>query len=99
MSAMGSSLESCLPPLDVSSVAGQITAILAQRHDEALLRGDDASAERYDAGLDTIYFASLLLMVVDGTGELRRRDQVLSVLDAVEDVLAELRDWVEGTTL
>lgn len=81
--------------LDVSSVAGRITAILARRQERALARDDVATAARFDAGLDTIYFASLLLMVENGTGETRAPAQVLAALDTIEDVVAELRSWVE----
>ena len=93
---MDGSLQQCLPPFDVSTVAGRITSILAQRHASARRHGDEALASRYDAGLDTIYYAALLLMIVDGSGETRSRAEVLATLDAVSEVTADLRDWIAG---
>jgi hypothetical protein len=84
------------PPLDVSSVAGRITNIVARRRAEAECAGDQETAARFDIGLDTIYYASLLLMVVEGSGELRNRDQIMGALAAAEEIIGELRNWLGG---
>jgi hypothetical protein len=92
----GYSISQHTASLDVSSVAGRITSLIARRHGQAVLAGDDATAQRFDVSLDTIYFASLLLMLVNGTGQTRGREQVLAALDSVEDVVADLRHWIEN---
>ncbi len=93
---MDGTLPSCVPALDVSAVAGRITSFLARRHASANRQGDVALAARYDANLDTIYYAALLLMIVDGTGATRSRTQVLAALDSVSEVTEDLRDWIGG---
>lgn len=93
---MDGTLPSCVPDLDVSVVAGRITSFLAKRHASASRQGNPMLAARYDASLDTIYYAALLLMIVDGSGATRSRTQVLAALDAVSEVTEDLRDWVAG---
>jgi hypothetical protein len=80
--------------LDVSSVAGRITSIVARRHGQAVLNGDTETADRFDVSLDTIYFASLLLVLVNGTAQPRGRAQMLAALESVEDVVSDLRHWI-----
>jgi hypothetical protein len=80
--------------LDVSTVAGEITSILARRYEGALRGSDSDGAGRFDVGLDTVYFAALLLMIVNGSGETRERADVLAALDTVKDVVGDLRHWV-----
>jgi hypothetical protein len=87
------------PPLDVSSVAGRITSIVARRRAQAERTGDADTAARFDLGLETIYYASLLLMVVEGTGETRSRDELVALLATAEDVIGELRGWLGGQAI
>ncbi len=91
MRLMDGALQSLAPPLDVSSVAGWITSVVARRRAQAELAGDAQMAARFDIGLDAIYYASLLLMVVEGTGELRSRTQVVATLETAGEVIEELR--------
>ena len=84
-------------PLDTSGVAGRITGIIAARHERAVAEEDAATAARYDVSLDTIYFATLLLMVVNGTGATRDRREVLAALDTAGEVIGALRREIEGS--
>ena len=82
--------------LDTSDVAGKITSIVGSRYEQAVLGQDEDTAERFDVSLDTIYFAALLLTVVNGSGEARSRGQVIAALDTVSEVIGELRQWIES---
>ena len=89
-------LDRLLPQMDASSVAGHITGIVAARHEQAMQTGDTDAAARYDVSLDTIYLASLLLTIVNGSGHTRSRAEVLGALDTTADIIGELRRWIEG---
>ena len=90
----GRARERLLTQIDTSSVAGRITSIIAGRFETAMAHGNDALASRYDIGLDTIYFASLLLTIVNGSGETRERKDILGALETVEEIITDLRAWI-----
>ncbi|MDE8342792.1 MAG: hypothetical protein POG24_03125 [Acidocella sp.] len=76
-------------------MAGRITGFLGKLHHAARRAGQHDLADRYDLGLETIYSASLLLMVNERTGEARTRQELRALLDTAEEVIRDLKLWAD----